>query len=80
METSSGLHLHIVYTDDYPSVIESVGQTPAQLPQLMQVSASIEYLSPSEIASTGQTGAQVPHAMQVSPITYAIINFNFLEL
>ena len=57
----------------YASWIASLGQVSAQVPQLMQVSGSMLYLSPSEIASTGQTDAQLPHAIQLSLITYAIL-------
>ena len=58
---------------DQPSWIASLGQASAQEPQLMQVSGSIEYLSPSLIAPVGHTDWQVPHATQLSSITYAIV-------
>jgi hypothetical protein len=55
------------------SAMESVGQTFAQAPQEMQVSASMLYwLSPSDIALTGHSDSQAPHLMHVSEILYAI--------
>ena len=51
------------------------GQTSAQAPQSIHVSASITYLpSPSEIAPTGHSPAQAPQLMHSSEILYAIIN------
>ena len=51
----------------YSGSIASTGQTEAQVPQSMQVSASISYASsPAEIASTGHSPAQVPHEIHVS--------------
>ena len=59
---------------NYPSLIAPVGQTPAQVPQEMQASASITYwLSPWEIALTGHSLSQVPQLTQESEITYAMI-------
>lgn len=49
------------------------GQTPAQAPHSIQVSASITYLpSPSEIALTGHSASQAPQLMHSSLITYAM--------
>jgi len=51
------------------STIASVGQTDAQVPQSVQVFASISNLpSPSLMASTGHSSAQVPHETQSSVI------------
>ena len=61
---------------DYSSAGAPTGQTPAQAPQEMQVSASITYLpSPSLIAETGHSSAQAPQATHSSLITYAMINY-----
>lgn len=58
-----------------PAFGADTGQTPAQAPHSMQVSASITYLlSPAEIALTGHSPSQAPHMMQSSEITYAILN------
>ena len=58
----------------YPPETAPVGQTPAQVPQEMQASASITYwLSPWEIALTGHSLSQVPQLTQESEITYAMI-------
>ena len=63
----------LLYVFNYSSEIAPVGHTPAQVPQLIQVSASITYwLSPSEIAPTGHSAAQLPQLTQESLITYAI--------
>lgn len=52
------------------------GQLAAQLPQEMQVSASILYwVSPSEIALTGQLAAHDPQEMQVSLILNAMVQY-----
>jgi hypothetical protein len=70
-----------MYVFYQPSLIAPVGHTPAQVPQLMQVSASISYFpSPWEIAFTGHSPAQLPQLTQVSLITYAMIiaSFNVL--
>ena len=57
----------------YSATGAPTGQTPAQAPHSMQVSALISYLpSPSAIAPTGHSPAQEPHIMQPPPITYAI--------
>ena len=57
-----------------PWEIAPVGQTPAQVPQSMQVSAAMLYCeSPWEIAPTGHSGSQVPQLTHESLITYAII-------
>ena len=51
------------------------GQTPAQEPQSMQVSASITYLlSPSLIALTGHSAAQAPQLIQ--KISSGFVRFN----
>lgn len=63
----------------YSSEIAPTGHTPAQEPQLMQVSGSISYLpSPSLIAPTGHPPAQVPHDTQLSLITKAIFLYLLL--
>ena len=59
---------------DYSSTGAPTGQTPAQAPQPMQVSASITYLpSPAEIADTGHSASQAPQEMQSAVILYAIV-------
>lgn len=64
------MHPHLT---DQPSTGAPTGQTLAQFPQEMQVSASISYLfSPSLIAFTGQFAAQAPQEMQSSVILYAM--------
>jgi len=46
-----------------------MGQVPAQLPQSMQLPASISMCSePMEIAPTGQTPSHAPQEIQVSLI------------
>jgi len=63
---------HFNNNNHYPS-IAPVGQAAAQLPQSMQVSASItNFPSPSEMAPTGHSPAQAPHDIQLSLITYAM--------
>lgn len=53
----------------YSSEIASEGHAPAQVPQLMQVPASITRLSPcSEIAETGHSPSQAPQFTQASEI------------
>ena len=63
---------------NYSWLIAPVGQTPAQVPQSIQVSASISnLLSPAEIALTGHSGSQVPQFTHESEITYAILFSSF---
>lgn len=50
-----------------PALMDSVGQTAAQAPQSMQVSASMLYwVSPAEIAEVGHSPSQAPQLMQLS--------------
>ena len=66
----------VFYLEDYSSAGAPTGQTPAQAPQEMQVSASITNLpSPSLIAETGHSSAHAPHATHSSLITYAMIKY-----
>ena len=66
----------LLYVFNYSSEIAPVGHTPAQVPQLIQVSASITYCpSPSAIAFTGHSPSHVPQLKHASLITYAIINY-----
>jgi len=58
---------HVV-TVRYSGMIASLGQTPAQVPQSMQVLGRIKWISPAEIASTGHSPMQVPQATQESVI------------
>ena len=65
----------------YASAGAPTGQTPAQAPQEMQVSASITYLpSPSLMAETGHSSAQEPQATHSSLITYAMISTSMFYL
>lgn len=59
----------------YASAMALAGHSPAHVPQLMQVFASIERLSSfSEMAPTGQSGSHVPQFTHFSgSILYAII-------
>lgn len=69
------------YKLNYSSEIAPVGHAPAQVPQEMQVSASITYCpSPSEIALTGHSPSQVPQDTQASEITYAMINTSLYSI
>ena len=53
----------------YASEIASAGQTPAQVPQLMHVPASISRFEPfSEIALTGHSPSHAPQFTQASEI------------
>ena len=57
----------------YSATGAPTGQTPAQAPHSMQVSALISYLPlPSEIADTGHSASQAPQLMQASLIAYAM--------
>lgn len=59
----------------YSATGAPTGQTPAQAPHSMQVSALISYLPlPSEIADTGHSASQAPQLMQASVILYAMGN------
>ena len=66
--------VHRFAAANQPSEGAPTGQTSAQAPHSMQVSASITYfVSPSDIASTGQSPAQAPQEMHSSEIIYAIL-------
>lgn len=59
----------------------SVGQTPAQDPQSIQVDASITRAdSASEIALTGHSPSQAPQFTHASVILYAIINLQRVKI
>jgi hypothetical protein len=58
----------------YSATGAPTGQTLAQFPQSMQLSASITNMpSPSLIQLTGHSAAQAPQLMHESTILYAII-------
>ena len=67
---ASEKNLDFILDDIYSSEIASEGQTPAQVPQLMQVPASMtRFESFSEIAETGHSGSQAPQFTQASEIS-----------
>ena len=73
--------LSLFCTRAYSAFGAPTGQTDAQAPHSMQVSASITYLSsPAEIADTGHSDSQVPQDTHSSPILYAMIFYTSLNL
>lgn len=76
LATSLIIVINMIYVlrCNYSSSIAPVGHTPAHVPQLMQLSASITYCpSPSAIAPTGHSPTHVPQDTQESEILYAIV-------
>lgn len=62
-------NLDFIFKVIYSSEMASAGQAPAQVPQLMQVPASMtRFESFSEIAETGHSDSQAPQFTQASEI------------